>query len=297
MKAGSKTGSRVPGKKAPLFEVLHLTYSYPDMDSPALRGVDVSIAEGEYAAIIGPNGSGKTTLLKHLNALLTPVSGDVLVSGWNTKDHTRLIDIRRTVGMVFQDPSASIIQSTVEEEVAFGPENLGVPAREIEARVARALEAAGLLELRERPCAFLSTGQKQRLAVAAALAMEPHCLLLDEAGSMLDFSSRERLVETVEKLHRKGVAVVSVTQDMDEAARAARVIVMSEGRVAMDGTARDVFARETELGRLKLGLPKPAEFAARLRKTVPGFPLGALALPELAREIEKRVTGRRAHAG
>jgi energy-coupling factor transporter ATPase len=292
-----KTGSRVPRKKAPLIEVSQLTFSYQGMGAPALRGVDLSIAEGEYAAIIGPNGSGKTTLLKHLNGLLTPLSGQVLVSGWNSKDHNRLIDIRRTVGMVFQDPSASIIQSTVREEVAFGPENLGVPTGEIEERVARALGAVGLLELKERPCAYLSAGQKQCLAIAAALAMEPRCLLLDEASAMLDDPSRERLMGAVERLNGEGIAVVSVTQDMDEAARAARVIVMSGGRVAMDGTARDVFARGAKLQSLGLGLPRAAEFAARLRETVPGFPLGVLTVSELAGEIEKRFTGRRVRAG
>jgi energy-coupling factor transporter ATPase len=292
-----KRGSRNHLKKTPLIEVKNLTFSYFDGDRLALRGVDISIEEGEYAAIIGPNGSGKTTLLKHLNALLTPESGDVLVFGWNTKDQTRIIDIRKTMGMVFQDPSASIIQSTVEEEVAFGPENLGVPVREIESRVEGALDAVGLLALRERPCAFLSTGQKQLLAIAAALAMEPRCLLLDEATAMLDFSSRERFMVAVGRLNEDGIAVVSVTQDMDEAARAERVIVLSEGRVAMDGTAREVFTRGAELERIKLGRPRAAELAARLRESVPGFPLGVLTLPELAREIEKRSKGRPARAG
>ena len=199
--------------------------------------------------------------------------------------------------MVFQDPSSSIIQSTVREEVAFGPENLGIPAFEIEARVARALAAVELLDLVERPCAFLSSGQKQRLAIAAVLSMEPRCLLLDEAGSMLDDTSRDRFMGAVERLNAEGIAVVSVTQDMDEASRAKRVIVMSRGRVVMDGTAREVFAKGPELERIKLGLPKAAEFSAKLRKTVPDFPLGMLTLGELAREIGKRVTGRRAHAG
>jgi energy-coupling factor transporter ATPase len=292
-----KRGSLRQGKKLPLIEVARLAFTYPGGDEPALRGVDLSIAEGEYAAIIGPNGSGKTTLLKHLNALLMPSTGRVLVSGWDTKDRHRLVDIRRTVGMVFQDPSASVIQSTVQEEVAFGPENLGVPAREMKTRVTHALAAVGLLDLKEMPCAFLSAGQKQRLAIAAALAMEPRCLLLDEASAMLDGSSHDMFMGAVERLNAEGIAVVSVTQDMDEAARAARVIVMSQGRLVMDGTARGVFARGTELARLRLGLPKAAEFAARLRKAAPDFPLGTLTIAELAIQIRKRVVRRRGHAG
>jgi energy-coupling factor transporter ATP-binding protein EcfA2 len=198
--------------------------------------------------------------------------------------------------MVFQDPSASIVQSTVEEETAFGPENLGVPHREIESRVSRSLEAVGLLGLRERPCAFLSTGQKQLLAIAAALAMKPRCLLLDEAGAMLDASSRARLLAVVQELNGEGVAVVSVTQDMDEAARAKRVIVMHEGRVAMEGRGSEVFALEADLARVGLGLPKAASFAAKLRESVPDFPAGVTTLSELAREIGRMAGGRRARA-
>ena len=279
-----------------LVRIEHLSFSYNEAQrspSYALTDVNLTIDDGEYVAIAGHNGSGKTTLLKHLNALLLPVEGDVWVSGLNTRERGRLTDVRRVMGMVFQDPTAQIIQSTVEEEVAFGPENLGVSPEEIALRVARALRASGLEGLGERPCGFLSIGQKQLLSIAAALAMEPRCLLLDEATSMLDWPARVRFIETIEGLHRRGMAVVSVTQDMDEAARAERVIVLSEGRVAMDGPPREILTRVDRLAVLGLEPPSTVRLARKIGETLHGFPCDLFTVSELADEIERRAHRKR----
>jgi energy-coupling factor transport system ATP-binding protein len=283
-----------------LVRIEHLSFSYNETQSAppyALTDVNLEIDDGEYVAIAGHNGSGKTTLLKHLNALLLPTGGDVWVSGLNTRDRGRLTDVRRVMGMVFQDPAAQIIQSTVEEEVAFGPENLGVSPEEIAIRVARALRVSGLEGLGERPCGFLSIGQKQLLSIAAALAMEPRCLLLDEATSMLDWPARVRFIETIEGLHRRGMAVVSVTQDMDEAARAERVIVLSEGRVAMDGPPREILTRVDRLTGLGLEAPSAVRLARKIGETLPGFPCDLFTVSELADEIERMARGKRHRKG
>lgn len=252
---------------------------------PALRGIDLTIEAGEYVAIIGANGSGKSTLLRHLNALLLPTEGNVWVQGWNTRDAAHLRDIRSTVAMVFQVPDDQIVASIVEEDVAFGPENLGVPEDELRQRVGWALAAVGLTELRHRASRLLSTGQKQRLAIAAALAMQPQCLALDEATAMLDPAGRNHVQEILHQLHRKGMTVVSATHDMAEAAQAQRVVVLAEGRIALQGHPRFVFAQEETLRALQLDIPYPMHIARRIATVVEDFPADVLTVTELAEAI------------
>lgn len=255
----------------------------------ALRGINLEIKEGEYIALIGANGSGKSTLLRHFNALLTPTSGNVWVSGWNTRDQSHLRDIRSRVGMVFQDPDSQIVTTVVEEEVAFGPENLGLPYEELKARVKWALEEAGIASLRQRPSHLLSGGEKQLLAIASVLSMKPRCILLDEATSMLDPASRRRFLKTVERLHSGGITIVASTHNMEEAASASRVIVLSEGCVVLDGEPATVFAREEELKELGIGMPPSVQIARLIAGKVEGFPQTTLSLIDLMRSIESFV--------
>jgi energy-coupling factor transporter ATPase len=276
------------GKGTPFIRVEHLFHRYEGASSSAdrrerysLRDVSLEICPGEYVAIIGANGSGKSTLLRHLNALLLPVSGDVWVHGWNTKELSRHRDIRSRVGMVFQSPETQIVATVVEEDVAFGPENLGIPREELRERVEWALEQVGLVELRKRPVQFLSAGQKQLLAIASALSMHPDCLLLDEATSSLDPSSRSRFLETVDALHDDGLTILSTTHRMDEAALAERVVVLFEGSLFIDGDKRTVFREIEPLTQLKLDIPEPLIMARRISSVVPGFMSESLTAAEL----------------
>jgi energy-coupling factor transporter ATPase len=251
----------------------------------SLRNVSFEIGPGEYVAIIGANGSGKSTLLRHLNALLLPVSGDVWVHGWNTREVSRHRDIRSRVGMVFQSPETQIVATVVEEDVAFGPENLGVPRDELRERVEWALERVGLVELRKRPVQFLSAGQKQLLAIASALSMHPDCLLLDEATSSLDPSSRMRFLETVDALHEDGLTILSTTHRMNEAVRAERVVVLFEGGLFADGNRRTVFTEIEARTHLRLDIPEALTMARRISSTVPGFRSEALTTDELVTAV------------
>ena len=276
----------------PLIRVEGLHYTYQagtQTPVPALRGIDLTVHAGEYVAVIGANGSGKSTLLRHLNALLLPSAGQVWVDDRNTRDPADLRHIRSTAGMVFQDPDSQIVASTVQEDVAFGPENLGVPESELRERVEWALSAVGLQELRERASRLLSAGQKQRLAIAAALAMRPRCLLLDEASSMLDPAGRAQLQAAIEGLHAQGMAIVSATHNMAEAARAQRVIVLSEGLVVLQGGARSVFAQRDRLQALQLDVPPASLLAQAIAARVLDFPTGLLNLDEL---VDAVVAGR-----
>jgi energy-coupling factor transporter ATPase len=274
----------VDDRSNPLIRIrnLHFEYQSGPVRIGALRGVDLDIREGEYLALAGANGSGKSTLLMHLNALLLPTSGDVTVSGWNTKDPSSLRSIRNTVGMVFQSPDSQIIGTVVEEDVAFGPENIGVPERELPLRVTEALRVMGLLELRKRPSRLLSSGQKQLLVVASALSMHPRCLVLDEATSMLDPASRTRLLERVELLNRRGMTLISATHAMDEAVRAKRVVVLSEGRIAADAAPASVFADGKMLRRTLLEAPSSVRLARKIAGRLAGFTLLPLSMQELA---------------
>ena len=269
----------------PLIRVEGLHYTYEagtQKPEPALRGIDLTVHAGDYVALIGANGSGKSTLLRHLNALLLPSSGQVWVDQRDTRDPANLRHIRSTVGMVFQNPDSQIVASTVQEDVAFGPENLGVPENELRQRVEWALSAVGLQELRERASRLLSAGQKQRLAIAAALAMRPRCLLLDEASSMLDPAGRAQLQAAIEGLHAQGMAIVSATHNMAEAARAQRVVALSEGQVALQGDPRSVFAQRERLLALQLDVPPAKRLAQALAQRLEGFPTNLLTIAELA---------------
>ena len=238
----------------------------------ALRGIDLRINEGEYVAVVGHNGSGKSTLAKCLNGLLLPTSGRVRVQGIDTSDLSTVYEIRATVGVVFQNPDNQFVASTLREEVAFGPENLGVPQGELERRVEDALRGAMLWDLCDRSPRLLSAGQKARLAIASILAMRPACLVLDESTAMLDPRSRRQVLELLRRLHDDGLAIVAITHYMDEVAQVDRVLVLDQGLLAMEGSPREVFGQHERLAQLGLALPPAAALARGLRRR--GLDLG-----------------------
>ncbi len=251
-----------------LIRVEGLTHIYQTRQGQELRavdGVDLEIAPGEFIAIIGHNGSGKSTLAKHFNALLTPTSGRVLVAGISTSDTGRLWEIRQKVGMVFQNPDNQIVATTVEEDVAFGPENLGVAPAEIRRRVDEALQAVGMEEYVRHAPHLLSGGQKQRVAIAGVLAMRPACIVLDEPTAMLDPVGREEVLHTIKRLNQEeGITVILITHFMEEAVEAGRVIVMEKGKVVMDGKPKEVFSQVRRLKELHLDVPPITELAQSL---------------------------------
>lgn len=273
----------------PFIQTRGLEYAYPLEDGrvlPALRGVDLTVERGEFVALIGPNGSGKSTLARHFNALLLPTAGEVWVDGMRTSDPRHLREIRRRVGMVFQNPDNQLVASTVEEEVAFGPENLGVPPEEIRRRVDEALAVVEMTEYRHHPPHMLSGGQKQRVAIAGALATRPDCLVLDEPTSMLDAHGCQQVLETLLRLNQEaGITVILITQSMEEAALAHRVIVMDGGRIVLEGPPARVFEQTEVLRALGLGVPFAVEMACRLRKQGIPLPPGLLTVEELARAL------------
>ncbi|MBE3587479.1 MAG: energy-coupling factor transporter ATPase [Thermoanaerobacteraceae bacterium] len=240
----------------------------------ALKGISGDVYRGEFLVIIGPNGSGKSTLARHLNALLLPTAGTVAVDGLSTADPANLWEIRRRVGMVLQNPDNQLVAAVVEEDVAFGPENLGLPPEEVRRRVDGALAAVGLAEQRLRPPHLLSGGQKQRLAIAGALAMEPQCLVLDEPTAMLDPAGRREVLGTLRQLNReRGMTVILITHFMEEAALADRIWVLHGGRLVLSGSPAKVFSHREELKDMGLALPGAAELAWRLRQA--GWPVPA----------------------
>ncbi|MDR7590092.1 MAG: energy-coupling factor transporter ATPase [Armatimonadota bacterium] len=264
----------------PLIEVHHLTHVYhagTPQEVRAVHDVSLTVYRGEFLALVGGNGSGKSTLAKHLNALLLPTEGRVVVDGLDTRDPHALWEIRRKVGMVFQNPDNQIVATVVEEDVAFGPENLGLPPEEIAQRVEEALRTVGMLEHRRREPHLLSGGQKQRVASAGVLAMRPQCIVLDEATTMLDPEGRREVLRTAHRLReQEGIAVVHITHNMEEAAQADRVVVLHEGRVALEGIPREVFRDVQRLRGLRLDLPEVAELSGCLRRRgipVEGQPL------------------------
>lgn len=276
----------------PLIRIENLTFAYnPQSERPivALRDINLTIGQGEYLAIVGHNGSGKSTLAKHLNALLLPTQGEVWVAGWNTKDPAHTRDIRSTVGIVFQVPDNQIVATVVEEDVAFGPENLGVAEEELEGRVTWALDVVDLLPLRKRAPHLLSAGQKQRLAIAGALAMHPHCLVLDEATALLDPSGRAKVLAILRRLREEGVTIVAITHSMSEAAEADRVLVLDNGRMAMEGSPRQVFRQVEALRALQLDVPPVTELSLTLGARLPGFPPDLLTVPELVEAVWERM--------
>ena len=275
---------------AVMIETKELTYTYPapegETNPPALRGVSVTIEKGSFTVVLGHNGSGKSTFAKHLNAVLLPCGGAVYVEGMDTRDERMLLEIRRRTGMVFQNPDNQIVANVVEEDVAFGPENLGVPTAEIRRRVDDALAAVGMEQFARHAPHLLSGGQKQRIAIAGILAMEPECIVLDEATAMLDPAGRREVIDTVRRLNReRGITVVLITHHMAEAESADRVIVMNDGQVAMDGAPHDVFAQVDRLHELGLAAPDTVELLHLLREAGIDVPLTGLTVDECADTI------------
>ncbi len=275
---------------AVMIETKDLTYTYPapegETNPPALRGVSVTIEKGSFTVVLGHNGSGKSTFAKHLNAVLLPCGGAVYVEGMDTRDERMLLEIRRRTGMVFQNPDNQIVANVVEEDVAFGPENLGVPTAEIRRRVDDALAAVGMEQFASHAPHLLSGGQKQRIAIAGILAMEPECIVLDEATAMLDPAGRREVIDTVRRLNReRGITVVLITHHMAEAESADRVIVMNDGQVAMDGAPHDVFAQVDRLHELGLAAPDTVELLHLLREAGIDVPLTGLTVDECADTI------------
>ena len=272
-----------------------LAFTYPgtedQVNTRALRGVDVTIERGSFVVILGHNGSGKSTLAKTFNAVLLPSGGKVYVEGMDTMDESLLLEIRRRVGMVFQNPDNQIVANVVEEDVAFAPENLGVPSDEIRKRVDDALEAVGMTQFVKHAPHLLSGGQKQRIAIAGVLAMKPECIVLDEATAMLDPIGRREVLAAVEKLNREqGFTVVLITHHMNEAEHADRVIVMNDGLVVMDGKPREVFTRKKELEDIGLAVPDTVSLLFSLREAGMDVPVDAITVEECADAIAKNFT-------
>lgn len=274
----------------PLIELDGVSFSYTvgnRQKIPVFKDISLSIHKGEYVAIIGHNGSGKSTLAKHLNGILLPESGQVLVDGMDTRDREKKLDIRKRVGMVFQSPDNQIVATIVEDDVAFGLENLGVPQNEMMARVDEALRAVGMEAFRERPPHFLSGGQKQRVAIAGILAMRPECLVLDEATSMLDTFGRKEILGVVRSLHAQGMTIVTITHHMSEVAEADRVIVMEAGKVVLEGTPREVFEQHEVLEQLQLDIPESNQIARLVHEEVPEFRSDLISRDEVIDEVTR----------
>ncbi len=267
----------------------NLRFSYTTAEGAApvvLDGVDLEIEPGSFVAVLGHNGSGKSTLAKHFNAILLPSGGAVYVRGTDTRDEEKLLDIRRTVGMVFQNPDNQIVANVVEEDVAFAPENLGIPPEEIRRRVDEALKAVGMYQYREHAPHLLSGGQKQRIAIAGVIAMQPDCVVLDEPTAMLDPIGRRDVLRTIRQLNReRGVTVVLITHHMDEAAQAGRLVVMARGRVVADGAPREVFQDVEGLRAVGLTVPETTQLLWQLRREGLDVPLDALSDEECAQAL------------
>ena len=271
-----------------------VTYSYEEQAAPALSGVSAVIEPGEFVAVLGHNGSGKSTMAKLLNALYIPTEGNVVVCGYDTREEKLVWEIRQRAGMIFQNPDNQIIGTSVEEDVAFGPENMGVPTEELEKRVEETLERVGLTAYRLRSPNQLSGGQKQRVAIAGLLAMRPKCILMDEATAMLDPEGRREVLETVHELNRtEGITILLVTHNMEEAAGADRVFVMDKGQLVMSGTPKEIFARTEELAAAGLTLPDATLLANELRDAGLPLPAGILTEEELADELAKLYRGQK----
>ena len=270
----------------PVIETKRLKHVYIDSDNnpvTALDGIDLQIMPGEFVAVIGANGSGKSTLARHFNALLLPSEGSVNVLGLDPLDENNLWRIRQDTGMVFQNPDNQIVAAIVEEDVAFGPENIGVPTEELRKRVEDALRSVDMLEYREHAPHLLSGGQKQRVAIAGTLALGSRCIVLDEPTAMLDPKGRKEILNTMLKLNKEQhITVVYITHFMTEALQADRVIVMSKGKIEFQGTPKEVFSRVVELEKLGLEAPLAAKFAFELRKSGAKLPAGIITNEELA---------------
>ena len=274
--------------------VENLAYSYPGVDDTpgvaVFKDLNLSVEAGTFVAILGGNGCGKSTLAKHFNAILLPTGGKVWVCGMDTSQEDRLIPVRRKVGMVFQNPDNQIVANVVEEDVAFGPENLGIASPEIRHRVDKALQQVGMYEYREHAPHLLSGGQKQRIAIAGVIAMEPKCIVLDEPTAMLDPKGRREVIETIGRLNReKKITVVLITHHMDEAAQAQRVVVLHKGKIAADGTPREVFSQVQLLHGIGLAAPETAELCWQLNQKGFDLPLDQLSVEECAQVLFEKI--------
>ena len=272
----------------------HLQYQYPGVDNTpgisVFKDLSLTVEAGSFVAILGGNGCGKSTLAKHMNAILLPGGGAVYVNGMDTRKEELLLKIRRAVGMVFQNPDNQIVANVVEEDVAFGPENLGVASPEIRRRVDQALKQVGMYEFRDHAPHLLSGGQKQRVAIAGIIAMEPDCIVLDEPTAMLDPRGRREVMDTVLRLNReKQITVVLITHHMDEAARAQRVVVLHKGSVAADGSPREVFSQVDLLHELGLAAPETVELCSELNKHGFDLPLDQLDTEECAQTLYEKL--------
>ncbi|MBQ8621220.1 MAG: energy-coupling factor transporter ATPase [Oscillospiraceae bacterium] len=268
-------------------KVEHLAYRYPGVDDTpgvaVFEDLSLSVEAGSFVAVLGGNGCGKSTLAKHFNSILLPCGGKVWVCGLDTADEEKLIAIRRSVGMVFQNPDNQIVANVVEEDVAFGPENLGISSAEIRRRVDKALKQVGMYEYREHAPHLLSGGQKQRIAIAGIIAMEPKCIILDEPTAMLDPKGRREVMKTVLELNRdKHITVVLITHHMDEAAQAQRVVVLNKGTIAADGTPKEVFSQAQLLHSIGLAAPETVELCYELNREGFDLPLNCLSVEECA---------------
>ena len=272
----------------------NLAYAYQKRDDAgtllepewALNGVDLDVEPGEFIAILGHNGSGKSTLARHLNVLKTPTEGEVWINGLDTRDPEQCWNIRQTAGMVFQNPDNQIIGTVVEEDVGFGPENLGISTEEIWKRVESSLKAVGMYEYRKNSPNKLSGGQKQRVAIAGVLAMEPKCIVLDEATAMLDPNGRKEVMKIVREFREtRNMTVILITHYMEEVVDADRVYVMDKGKVVMTGTPREIFGQEEELKRYRLDVPQVTALAHELRRRGLDIPAGILKMEELVEAI------------
>jgi len=276
-----------------MLQTEHLSFTYPAEEgvsapTTALEDVSLSIEKGSFVVVLGHNGSGKSTLAKHMNAVLLPSGGTVYVEGMDTKDEALLLEIRRRVGMVFQNPDNQIVANVVEEDVAFAPENLGVPSEEIRQRVDDALAAVGMSEFTRHAPHLLSGGQKQRVAIAGVIAMAPECIVLDEATAMLDPSGRREVLSAIRTLNKeRGITVVLITHHMDEAMDADRLIVMNDGKLVMDGTPAEVFTQVDALRAMGLAAPDTVELLYGLRQNGMDVPLTALTVDDCAAAICK----------
>ena len=277
-----------------IISVENLAYTYPGMDDQSgvvvFEDMNLKIQEGTFVAVLGTNGCGKSTLAKHFNSILLPCGGKVWVSGMDTSDENKLIAIRRSVGMVFQNPDNQIVANVVEEDVAFGPENLGISSAEIRRRVDNALKQVGMSKYAKHAPHLLSGGQKQRIAIAGIIAMEPKCIVLDEPTAMLDPKGRKEVVDTIRRLNQeKKITVVLITHHMDEAAKAQRVVVLHKGKVALDGTPREVFSQVDTLHRIGLAAPETVELCWELNKQGFALPLERLNAEECAQTLYESI--------
>ncbi|MCI6850617.1 MAG: energy-coupling factor transporter ATPase [Clostridiales bacterium] len=273
-----------------IISVEHLAYTYPGVEGAngvtVFEDMNLTVEEGSFVAILGTNGCGKSTLAKHFNSILLPSGGKVYVCGIDTANEERIMTVRRSVGMVFQNPDNQIVANVVEEDVAFGPENLGVSSPEIRRRVDTALKQVGMYEYREHAPHLLSGGQKQRIAIAGILAMEPKCIVLDEPTAMLDPRGRKDVIDTVKKLNReKGITIVLITHHMEEAAEAQRVVVLHKGKIAADGTPKEVFRQVELLHSIGLAAPETVELCHELNGRGAGLPMDAISPEECAQAL------------